>query len=176
MPSLYFLASDYLLWFLVILIWLFIRQMLKNEPTRQAWKLVFKKRYTQIATGVLLIFMSIALLDSIHLNINSQIESVLDILLRPISGSEQSYSAPLSTHLFDKNLDGTYTKLNHTHLLGTSKIGEDVLYQSLKSIRTGFIIGSVTTLFMLPIYLYHFKFYPGSFAYCSGCFKLASPY
>ncbi len=36
------------------------------------------------------------------------------------------------------------------HILGTSKIGEDVLYQALKSIRTGLLIGSLTTLFMLP--------------------------
>jgi len=36
------------------------------------------------------------------------------------------------------------------HILGTSKIGEDVLYQAIKSIRTGLLIGSLTTLFMLP--------------------------
>lgn len=36
------------------------------------------------------------------------------------------------------------------HILGTSKIGEDVFYQSIKSIRTGLIIGTLTTLIMLP--------------------------
>ena len=36
------------------------------------------------------------------------------------------------------------------HLLGTDKVGEDVLYQSLKSIRTGLVIGTLTTLVMLP--------------------------
>ena len=36
------------------------------------------------------------------------------------------------------------------HLLGTDKVGEDVLYQSLKSIRTGLMIGTLTTLVMLP--------------------------
>jgi peptide/nickel transport system permease protein len=36
------------------------------------------------------------------------------------------------------------------HVLGTDKVGEDVLYQSLKSIRTGLVIGTVTTLVMLP--------------------------
>lgn len=36
------------------------------------------------------------------------------------------------------------------HLLGTDKVGEDVLYQSLKSIRTGLVIGTITTLVMLP--------------------------
>jgi peptide/nickel transport system permease protein len=36
------------------------------------------------------------------------------------------------------------------HVLGTDKVGEDVLYQALKSIRTGVVIGTVTTLVMLP--------------------------
>jgi peptide/nickel transport system permease protein len=36
------------------------------------------------------------------------------------------------------------------HILGTDKVGQDVLYQSLKSIRTGLVIGTLTTLVMLP--------------------------
>jgi peptide/nickel transport system permease protein len=36
------------------------------------------------------------------------------------------------------------------HILGTDKVGEDVFFQSLKSIRTGLVIGTLTTLVMLP--------------------------
>ena len=36
------------------------------------------------------------------------------------------------------------------HVLGTDKVGQDVLYQSIKSIRTGLVIGTLTTLVMLP--------------------------
>jgi peptide/nickel transport system permease protein len=36
------------------------------------------------------------------------------------------------------------------HVLGTSKVGQDVLYQALKSIRTALVIGTLTTLVMLP--------------------------
>ncbi len=36
------------------------------------------------------------------------------------------------------------------HILGTDKVGEDVFYQALKSIRTGLLIGTLTTLIMLP--------------------------
>ncbi len=36
------------------------------------------------------------------------------------------------------------------HILGTDKVGEDVFYQSLKSVRTGLVIGTLTTLVMLP--------------------------
>ena len=40
------------------------------------------------------------------------------------------------------------------HVLGTDKVGQDVLYLSLKSIRTGLVIGTVTTLVMLPFALF----------------------
>lgn len=39
------------------------------------------------------------------------------------------------------------------HLMGTDKVGHDVFYASIKSIRTGLIIGSLTTLFVLPFAL-----------------------
>lgn len=42
------------------------------------------------------------------------------------------------------NLSGGY------HLFGTDKVGQDVFYQTLKSIRTGLMIGTLTTLVMLP--------------------------
>jgi peptide/nickel transport system permease protein len=36
------------------------------------------------------------------------------------------------------------------HVFGTDKVGRDVLYLALKSIRTGLVIGTVTTLVLLP--------------------------
>ncbi|MGZ8096184.1 MAG: ABC transporter permease [Methylosarcina sp.] len=40
---------------------------------------------------------------------------------------------------------------SYYHVLGTDKVGEDVFYQSIKSIRTGLVIGTLTTLIMLPL-------------------------
>lgn len=40
------------------------------------------------------------------------------------------------------------------HVLGTGQIGQDIFYFSVKSIRTGLIIGLLTTLFMLPLALF----------------------
>ncbi len=37
------------------------------------------------------------------------------------------------------------------HVFGTDKVGEDVFYQAIKSIRTGLVIGSLTTMIMLPL-------------------------
>ena len=36
------------------------------------------------------------------------------------------------------------------HIFGTDKVGQDVFYQALKSVRTGLVIGTLTTLIMLP--------------------------
>jgi len=46
------------------------------------------------------------------------------------------------------NLAGVY------HVLGTDKVGQDVLYQTLKSVRTGLLIGTLTTLVMLPFAIF----------------------
>ncbi|HRF74017.1 MAG TPA: ABC transporter permease [Accumulibacter sp.] len=39
----------------------------------------------------------------------------------------------------------------HYHVFGTDKVGQDVLYQVLKSVRTALVIGLVTTLVTLPL-------------------------
>ena len=40
------------------------------------------------------------------------------------------------------------------HVFGTDKVGQDVFYQTLKSIRTGLIIGTLTTQVMLPFAIF----------------------
>ncbi|MBA2656056.1 MAG: ABC transporter permease [Tatlockia sp.] len=47
----------------------------------------------------------------------------------------------------------SYWISRHLHLLGTGKIGQDIFYYTVKSIRTGLVIGILTTLFMLPLAL-----------------------
>ena len=42
---------------------------------------------------------------------------------------------------------------NYYHVFGTDKVGQDLLYQALKSVRTGLLIGTLTTLVMLPFAL-----------------------
>jgi len=37
------------------------------------------------------------------------------------------------------------------HVFGTDRVGSDVLYQALKSIRTSLVIGTITTLVLLPL-------------------------
>ena len=41
----------------------------------------------------------------------------------------------------------------HYHVFGTDRTGNDVLYQALKSVRTAFVIGALSTLATLPLAL-----------------------
>lgn len=64
-------------------------------------------------------------------------------------------SAVLVTILISGMIIGVIANLSTAyHVLGTDKVGADVLYLSLKSIRTGLIIGTVTTLVTLPLALF----------------------
>ena len=60
---------------------------------------------------------------------------------------------PVSVTLFVvTSLGSTLCYLSlYYHVLGTDKVGEDVFYQAIKSIRTGLVIGTLTTLIMLPL-------------------------
>jgi ABC-type dipeptide/oligopeptide/nickel transport system permease subunit len=87
--------------------------------------------------------------------------SVLDLLLTPLRHMEEkTYSAPLATTQFTMETlyadDGTTTRdcpplrYPRRHLLGTDRVGNDVLLLSIKGIRTGMIIGGFTTLLVIP--------------------------
>ncbi len=89
--------------------------------------------------------------------------SILDRLLAPIAKEEKTYSAPLATVSLMKEtveveedgetvVERVRPPLRHpgAHLLGTDKTGQDVLYKTLKSVRTGLIVGGLTTLIAVP--------------------------
>jgi peptide/nickel transport system permease protein len=175
---------------------------------------------------VLLFFMTIGVLDSIHFKLQTQdneIISVLDYLAAPLrEHGEKTYSEPFALTLYNKEMiaqnDGSmrwdYPRLqfggshlendaqksadifqkttfgffvgvgiftilafrlkiksktiffvlitlsstliylsNFYHVFGTDKVGEDVFYQTIKSIRTGLVLGTLTTLILLPLSL-----------------------
>lgn len=67
-------------------------------------------------------------------------------------GLDQPWHIGAYTALLVGALFGAALELSgYYHILGTDKVGEDVFYQSLKSIRTGLVIGTLTTLVMLPL-------------------------
>ena len=67
-------------------------------------------------------------------------------------GSNKAVNTVFSALLF--LLAGSYMLIDLSsfyHVMGTDKVGEDVFYQAIKSIRTGLVIGTLTTLIMLPL-------------------------
>lgn len=47
-----------------------------------------------------------------------------------------------------------YLLSRYFHIFGTDKVGQDVFYQAIKSIRTGVLIGTLTTLVMFPFAIF----------------------
>ncbi len=91
--------------------------------------------------------------------------SALDALLTPLrTAREKTYSAPLAAAQFTRETmlapDGRTVRghppLAHPrrHLLGTDRVGVDVLYQALKGVRTGLLIGAFTTLLAIPFAIF----------------------
>lgn len=253
-----FLWSDYFVYSFFIIAFYTGLRMLKNKNAIRKWQTLLYRPLNLVAVMILMVYATIALLDSIHFKVNtvteqlnnSGVASVLDKILLPlIDNSERTYSAPFAIYSFNKEtivttqgqmlrqfprlihagshvMDEKYkqqdinNKLSHAivtaiiiwvtcsvgvlfiaclkhhlsfeefiacifqrknifpwktllvfmgvmilaltllfefmpyyHILGTDQVGKDVLYQSLKSIRTGLLIGTLTTLFMLPFAL-----------------------
>ncbi|MDI9818574.1 MULTISPECIES: ABC transporter permease [unclassified Legionella] len=222
---------------------------LRKKHVRRAFQSIFKKPLAVSASIVLLFFLAIAVIDSIHLNfpisanqdpVTGQQNSILDRVMAPLgSFYEKTYSAPLALNLYSAEtilIDGearqvhprlkylpktiknthdrtaqliavsyravlvsllivitlwgliigidwslgkrlklipeksgisglitlficlfvmlaSYWLSRDFHLLGTGKIGQDIFYYTVKSIRTGLVIGILTTLFMMPLAL-----------------------
>ena len=248
--------------FLLVLLLSFlgILRSIRKEHTRLALKQIFKKPIAMSAAIILLFFLMIGVLDSIHLNLNKNKTgvSVLDVILAPLGDTyEQSYSSPFALKLFSTELvligdraEQIHPRLKYSsqiktereklhwiiqvlgqaflvsclfvimlwgifylygsrlckrseaiqgvgvrhwiahlrlqrrlnlvpltaiiltlfalfylsaasymlsrtfHVLGTGQIGQDIFYYAVKSIRTGLVIGTLTTLFMMPLALF----------------------
>lgn len=136
-----FLPSDYIVW-IIVSIGIIAASWIRTQPHyRDPWKKAFQRKTCLIAFITLSIFVIIGLLDSIHFTIQYQQKSLLDLLISHLNAyPEVTYTKPFET--------------SHFHLFGTNKIGQDLLYETLKSIRTGLLIGTLTTLFILPFALF----------------------
>ena len=156
--------------------------LMRRAPWRAALRRMFAGKGAVVSAIVLALYVLVALLDSVGWRrqvilpetgqplmvegkpVYDKGASALDYLLKPISSrKEVSYSAPFAKRQFTTSPEETangvvkvHKKLNYPgkHILGTDIIGADVLVLSLKSIRTGIIIGFVTTLLAIPFALF----------------------
>jgi peptide/nickel transport system permease protein len=256
------LWTDAALWLLVAALVAYIVHVRRDASLRATWQKVMRDHAAVSAGVVLLLFVAVTLLDSVHFRralqqdqASSQVfydtrtESVLELLLsRQIAMRETTYSSPLATrghtkesveeggktvrdfprlafggaHLKDADrewagdvlgrgvvglLGGlaafaaiaalvaaairsehggvgaalrdiardnttfpvravlgtvlalcllagpTIALMGHYHVLGTDRTGNDVLVQALKSVRTAFVIGALSTVATLPFAL-----------------------
>jgi len=255
-----YLWTDVFIFILLVMIAMFVAFIRSKEHLSRPWVKVFERKLSMASAVVLLIFVIVGLLDSIHfrkplpaeqgdtVHFSVDVSSVLDVLTHALHTQvEKTYSAPFATHSFVKesidlpdggsqrvyprlkyagshldapeeekgydiflrmlsslwqtfvfgslvflvgiyfvsivvrqkfyellrNIIGNHYRLpwvtailvlwlilfiviflintgTHYHVFGTDKVGQDVLYLSLKSIRTGLVIGSLTTMVMLP--------------------------
>jgi peptide/nickel transport system permease protein len=253
-----FLWTDRLIFLLIGSIVAFVIYTLRHEHLRVPWRQVARRPMAMAALVVLLVYVAVGLMDSIHYKprltggadsetvYSNEVLSLLDAVAKPLrSRVEKTYSAPLAmqahtmetveypdgrrvreyprllhggAHLQDPAeragdilsragaatlagfglwlllvagfllfwhkrgepwtrtlgrllrgegdfpwrtvlvtvgvlivlaANAAYLSLYY-HIFGTDQVGQDVFYKSLKSIRTGLVIGTLTTLVMLP--------------------------
>lgn len=240
------LWSDMLIFLLVIALVIFFYKLREDPQTRERWGQVFSSRLGMIAFTIIITYVGVALLDSLHFRkaldnpeglqteevfYDNKVTSVLDVMLQGMGDRfERTYSAPFALKSFEKqnmkdeagNSIRDFPMLKHAgthlsdpseqaadvlakslvallwglliaaiviapqwlllrnspnpwhaswgvqlavicfftwlvsishyyHVLGTDRGGADVAYQSLKGIRTGVLLGTLSTLVMLPI-------------------------
>ena len=240
------LWSDGLIFLLVIALVLFFYKLRKDPQTRSRWAQVFSSKLAMVAFTVIMTYVGVALLDSLHFRraleapegmateevfYDNKVTSVFDVLTGGMGERfERTYSAPFALISFEKKntvdeqgdsvrvfpplkyagldltdpsdkwsdilaksiaplawgllLSGLLIGVQRLflrrslfpwraswvtqgivictavwlvsiskqyHVLGTDKGGADVLFQSMKGIRTGVLLGTLATLVMLPI-------------------------
>jgi peptide/nickel transport system permease protein len=240
------LWSDALIYLLVIALCIFFYKLRQDPQTRARWGQVFASRLGMVTFTVIIAYVGIALLDSLHFRraldaaegvesgeifYDNKVTSVLDVMLGGMGERfERTYSAPFALKSFEKkNMKDEqgmamrdYPPLEHAgqhlehpadkwvdvlaktaaalvwglalsalvvglqwfmlrgsvnpwyaswgiqvviicfgvwlvsishyyHVLGTDLGGTDVAYQSIKGVRTGVLLGTLSTLIMLPI-------------------------
>ena len=165
-----FLTSDFLFYLLLLFVFFYLVFVYRHDHLQKIWKNIFTKPAAKVSFCIVIFYMIIALLDSMHFIVLKDrfgfkadpytARSVLDLSLMPLPViNEETYSAPFSKHLYQKEwmpaqtgtMQNLFIPLKYTpHIMGTNKIGQDVFYIAIKSIRTGVLLGSLTTLLMLP--------------------------
>ncbi|MEZ5501150.1 MAG: ABC transporter permease [Halioglobus sp.] len=239
------LWSDILIYLLVVALCLFFLQLRRDPQTREHWRRVFSSRLGMVTCTLIMAYVGIALLDSLHFRraldpvtggggeiyYDNKVTSVLDVMLAGMGERfERTYSAPFALQSFEKqdkkdehgvayrdfpllehagrhlqapadrwpdvlgkSLEALLLGLvlsaaviglqwyclrgsalpwsaswltqagvicvgvwlvsisRYYHVLGTDLGGADVAYQSIKGVRTGVLLGTLSTLIMLPI-------------------------
>lgn len=118
----------------------------------EAYRRLGRNRIAIVSLIVISLYGTVALLDSLgktDARTGNRVTLLDRVAERPL---ERTYSAPLAAMTTGEPHPHP---LDHpgTHLLGTDAVGNDVLYRTLKGVRTAIIIGGLTSLIATPLAL-----------------------
>ncbi len=178
------LATDMIMYLLVALLVYLVILSRKEGYIKEAARRVKMNRLALISLVFLMAYGAVALADSIRWRdavtdddgnaslatdgsviYSAEALSILDRVLSSMrNNTEKTFSAPWATRQYSKETiesdDGTHTRdypeLKHPgrHMLGTGKVGNDVLFSAIKGIRTGVVIGAGTTIIIIPFAIF----------------------
>jgi peptide/nickel transport system permease protein len=162
------LWTDALIFLLTAVVILFVLYARRKPHIRAPWKRVFSGRIAAASVVILLAFILIGLLDSLHFrkpledkgngnetHYSVEVLSVLDVLLGPVKTQvEKTYSAPFATHLFAKETielaNGTQVRDYPRLLYGGRHLPDDgagkwrdILLRSLLALLQASIVGAI---------------------------------
>jgi peptide/nickel transport system permease protein len=173
MPKFVFLWTDLVLWLVVATVVAYVVHVRRSPNLRATWRHVLRDAPAMSAAVVLIVFITIALLDSIHFRprlpaapdspasapatYGTRTLSPLDVLLRHATEArEKTYSAPLAYWSFQREtavVDGKEVRelprLVHggAHLQDPAREWKpDLVARSLRGITGGLIVAVVLTL------------------------------
>jgi len=179
------LWSDVLIYLLVFSVLVFFALLKGNVQSRERWLRVFQSPVATFSFLIILFYILIALLDSLHyrralpvsesmdtavkqeVHYSNEVESLLDWILSDLKNShEKTYSAPLALYSFAKenqqDAEGrtvrVFPRLRHggAHLQEASEKGRDILWHSLRGIAYGLTAGVFLILVLWHIQRRHF--------------------
>ncbi len=188
------LWSDVLIYLLVLSVLVFFALLKRDSQNRERWRRVFQSSVATFSFLIILFYILIALLDSVHfrrtlpaissaetistkaiakqeIHYSHEVESVLDWILTDLkNSSEKTYSAPFALYSFAKenqqNIDGStyrsFPRLQHggIHLIDPTKQKRDIFQLLLRSTLYGLITSAILILLLWHV---RHRYYPGSF-------------
>ena len=163
------LWSDVLIYLLVTSLVLFFYKLREDPQTRERWGQVFGSRLGMVTFTLIVTYVGIALLDSLHFRraldttagggieetfYDNKVTSVLDVMLGGMGERfERTYSAPFALKSFEKkNMKDAqgravrdYPPLEHagTHLEDPTRKWSDVLAKSMAALAWGLLLSAL---------------------------------
>ena len=163
------LWTDLMIWMLVICITIFLFTLRRNPESRAQWHQVFSSKLGMVTFIIILSYISLALIDSLHFRkalppaegqdanvtyYSNNVNSALDMILGEMGElKERSYSSPFSLKSFTKeNMTDEngqtyrdYPNLQHagSHLDDGESLKQDLFWQSQVGIGKGLVFGLI---------------------------------